>query len=268
MSDLPNPSELCAVDLDVAIGPSENPISVFFRQDPRWKYQLISSIEGEPIIAHLKSEMKATSVRFSEAYFDKISSELTQQSPDLLTMGSSDCLMFENGGVWSLSLLKKALIWGAGHVGKVDIRKSALFCGDSRAVGAVMSVFVHVGYSNIYWYSGAEPQEEAALNVFQRNHFGAKVHQIDTEAFRMLGPMCSMVVLKSRGAPSKVLVEEMNYFNYLSPGGVLFDANWEILSETFDQQVIGQNFHFLPSKTVRAWVDQTWVEALRTRKIR
>lgn len=266
MSDVTKPADRHALDLDVAAAEPENPVSKFFQRNLLWTYHSIPSIEENGIVRRLQAEMKATSVRFSEAYFGKISSELTQQSPDLLTLGSSDCLMFDHGKAWSLSLLKKALIWGAGHFGKVDIRKSALFCGDSRAVGAIMSVFVHVGYSNIYWYSGEEDRDESALDAFKRNHFGAKIHQIDTEGFRMLGPICSMAVLKSRAAPSRVLVEEMDYFNYLSPGGVLFDANWEILSETFDQQVIGQDFHFIPSKTVRQWVDQTWVEVLNSRK--
>lgn len=271
-SHLAKGPHLVALDLGMGGGPAQNPIAQFMDSEkieggPRWIVENDNSIGALGVLENLKGRPEIKSVRFAEIYFDGIMAGLNLHSPDMINTGSADCLIRERSGWWSMSLLRKALIWGAGQYGKVDIRKSALFCGDSRSVGAIMSMFVHVGYSDIYWYSGSDSVRETDLVAFRKNHFGARIHPLSTEDFRMMGPVCSMVVLKTMETPSKALVEEMNYFNYLSAGGVLFDANWEIISETFDQQVVGQDFHFINSKTMRNWLDQTWVEALKVSRV-
>jgi shikimate 5-dehydrogenase len=186
----------------------------------------IQQTDSEKFAGVLAEAMKtdAEIIRASDSLAPLVPRNIQVTTHEANFIGASGLLLREKGQWWTRPVLDEAFTRTISeNVGQIDINSAALVAGAGGAARAVVSSLARMGFPTV---NISDMSADAALElVFEMKRKYFKVHftAIPYEQITTLPGIHSVMINTTWLAYENVLLDELYFFNFLKPGGVVVD---------------------------------------------
>lgn len=173
-----------------------------------------------------------------------------------------DSLFRESGALLPRLIMPEALrqflVFSAKEI---DIRDPAFIVGDTPMVRIAGSVLADMGYATVYLVGEGEAlQEEKA--VLKRAQFGVQYQIVNPENLTLQAVSASLLINTASLPEGDVFLNDLSYFNYMKPEGVVLDLNPVNEEKLLLKEAMDANLKTLQTETYIDFYTFHWLQKL------
>lgn len=173
-----------------------------------------------------------------------------------------DSLFLESGALLPRLIMPEALRQFLVFSAKdVDIREPAFVVGDSPMVRMAGSVLADMGYGTVYLVGEGEAlQNEKA--ILKRAQFGVQYQIVNPENLTLQAVSASLLVNTASLPEGDLFLNDLSYFNYMRPEGVVLDLNPVSEEKPLLKEAVDANLKTLDTEVYIDFYIYHWLQKL------
>lgn len=198
-------------------------------------------------------------IRLGRGWGEGILGIIPDHSVHISRLGAADCLIQEEGRWWPRSASYQGMLEVMASYGKnFDLNSSVLIVGAGAMARTSVAVLFREGFKRFSITAMDKDRGLKLIEQMSRIFLGAEFKFIPKNELILLPGVYGVVVNTTPSIDENELIQELSYFNFFAPGGVVVDLYFtppitRFLKEA--QEVGGQ---IIPGHLVAAATDRIW----------
>lgn len=225
-------------------------------------YQAIE-VESDAFDEQLKEILKGdyAGIRIGSPFGERVTRILSYEPALMMSLGAADSLVLSGDQWWTRSALFEALQkLLRQYAGQLNFTAEALIVGAGSAAKIAIAALVKIGFKRFKITNRFLDQGLSLIADLKKIYFGVHFEFTPVNQLIMLAGVHSIMVNTTPAGPQNELIQELLYFNFLEPGGEVWDFSLAG-SETpllLEAQHIGTKI--VHGYEIASWVDVIWSE--------
>lgn len=211
----------------------------------------------------LKSQLKDENdiIKVGEDFFEASIKEIHQSSFNVLRNSVCHALVRGKNGWWPKITLDQALIRSlSDQVKSLDVAAKALVSGTHGAASQVVPALLTFGYQEIHFVGPDKAEGEKLLQQLRKVYFRTKFEFVGEKEITHRAGIYSILVNSAPLAMDDEWIEELYFFNFLKPGGVVVDMNLCPIHTPLLEEAKALNASFMSGEVIAAEEDIVLLE--------
>ena len=225
------------------------------------QYQAFATTQDNFNEKLIEATEKFFALRVGPPFGELVTHHFFYESAITMSLGAADTLIPSHGKWWTRSCLFQAFHYLFSDRGEsFNVQSTALVVGAGAAARVVISVLIKIGYKHIKITNRFRDQAFNLIADLKKSYFGVHFEFVSVSQLTLLLGTNSVMVNTTPCAPGNELTKELMYFNFLEPGGEI----WDLTFSPADTELILEAEQ-IGAKVVRgfevaSWADVVWVE--------
>ena len=209
----------------------------------------------------LKWQRDFDQLRVGAPFGSLLAANMEQSNAMTMTLQSADCLQQINGKWWPRSLMSEALLRGILRKKlSIDLHSKAIVIGTGATAKASLHPLIKLGFQQIAFTDTDVAAGYDFIDKLKRRIFGVEFEFVEQQDISLLPGTFSVVVNTTPDTGSNSLIEDLSFFNYLRPQGVVIDLSVAPGELSFIGQAKLVQAQSLSGYEIAADVDALWLE--------
>lgn len=209
----------------------------------------------------ISEAMKSTqAIRIGPGLRQKILTYFVAMDAETHQLGAADALIFEMGKWWPRSATFKALLPALSMYGEgFHLGSEVLIVGTGSLAKVAVAALFQQGFTQFTIVDADETRAREMMRFLARYRLGAKFHYIPKEGLILL-PSNYGVCVNTITKQDVSLLNDIAYFNFLMPKGLLLDFLLEEGVSPLVKEAEAIGLFSLAGPRLYASIDAAWVE--------
>lgn len=204
---------------------------------------------------------KCAAIRIGSPFGESITRHFSHEPALMMSLGSADCLVPAHGKWWTRSALYSAFHHMLREFGDhLNTTQTALIVGAGAAARIAIASLVKIGFKHIKITNQFHDQGIDMIAELKKTYFGVRFEFIPVNQLIMLPGTNSIMINTTPYIPENELVKELLYFNFLEPGGEVWDMTMTPVETALVREAEEIGTRVVRGFEIASWVDVVWAE--------
>lgn len=204
---------------------------------------------------------KYAALRIGPPFGEPITRHFVHEPALTMSLGAADTLVPIHGKWWTRS----CLFMGFHHMFReygenFNMQGTALVAGAGAAARVALAALIKVGFQHIKITNQFHDQAFDLIASLKKSYFGVRFEFVPVNQLILLPGTNSVMINTTPSVVSNELIKELMYFNFLEPGGEV----WDLTTSPVETSLIVEAEQ-IGTKVVRgfelaSWADVVWAE--------
>ncbi|MBK7844455.1 MAG: hypothetical protein IPJ71_12285 [Bdellovibrionales bacterium] len=219
-------------------------------------------VDPESFDSKLKEALRqCRGIRIGSPFGELVTRSFPHENAGMMSLGAADTLLEVDGKWWTYSA-----IFGAFHHvlcqygDRLNVEASALIVGSGASARVAISSLIKIGFREFKITNQFLDQGLSLIADLKKSYFGVSFSFTPVNQLIMLPGTNSIMINTTPGGPENELIPELLYFNFLEPGGVVWDLNLTEETSFLINEARQIGTKVIQGFEIASWADVIWAD--------
>lgn len=200
-------------------------------------------------------------LRIGAPYGETVLQNFTHLPALMINLKSCDVLVNRDGAWWPENLLHEALQTAlADGQPTLDLTSSILVVGTGASARAIVAAVLRLGFNRVNITARSPEKGQALVEDLRKSYFSVQFQFIPQANLNSLPGIHSVVINTTPIRDDNTLLEQLYYFNFLAPGGMLIDCNTFPIETNLAKEAHDVGASVITGYLLACYTDVLWAE--------
>ena len=202
---------------------------------------------------------KCRGIRIGSPFGELVTRFFPHEHAGMMSLGAADTLLETEGKWWTYSAIFGAFHHVLRQYGDgLNVEASALIVGSGAAARVAISSLVKIGFREFKITNQFLDQGLSLIADLKKAYFGVNFSFTPVNQLIMLPGTNSIMINTTPAGPENELIPELLYFNFLEPGGVVWDLNLTEETSFLINEAKQIGTKVIHGFEIASWADVIW----------